>query len=436
MSKGNRFRVAVVTVLVACDVVASLAGIAQSATTSFDRAGTIRFDGRPTLPIVLSPGPPLRSTTPWGTDGMAETASAGVNMYRVGPGTTWSTADVDAGLAFDRAAEALHVYSWLNLNGYALAQPGSTADAGLARVVGTLTADPSSSAIGMWRGRDEPWWGNIQPSALQFPFCRVTGRGLISWCAGENPLDRNHLWVTIEAPRGTAADLAPYSKVTDVHGVDIYPVTLKAGASPDLHQVGTWTATLASITPNAPVWTTLQICSSGSNDQSTGAYVLPTFAQERYMAYDAILNGARALNFFGGGNTGCFTQSDADHGWNWTFWQGVLKPLVHELSAGSPIAPALVSGAKTPRVTADDATTETLLRQGTSGNDLWLIAARSGTGTTSVTFRGLPTWARQGDVYTEGRSVTAVGGSFRDTFGQWDVHVYHFVKPAAPPKRH
>ena len=54
--------------------------------------------------------------------------------------------------------------------------------------------------------------------------------------------------MTIEAPRGTVADLAPYSSVTDVHGVDIYPVSL-AHPDPDLGAVGRWTATLASISP-------------------------------------------------------------------------------------------------------------------------------------------------------------------------------------------
>src|SRR5205085_3566133 len=250
----------------------------------------------------------------------------------------------------------------------------------------------------------------------------------LSWCAGEAPLDASKLWVTIEAPRGTALDLAPYSSVTDVHGVDIYPVRLNRPA-PTLQSVGKWTRTLAAASPAAPIWTTIQICASGSWDKTTGAFVLPTFEQERYMAYDAILNGARALTFYGGNNAGCFSGSDAQYGWNWTFWQNVLKPLVGEISASSPIAPALVNGAKTPRITTSGAGTETLLKEGTSVDDLWLIAARSGAGTRTVTFRGLPRWVRRGGVYTENRSVRASDGGFRDQFAQWDVHVYHFVEP-------
>ena len=403
-------------------------GAARAATTSFDRKRTILLDGEPTFPLVLSPGPPLGRQTPWSTDGLTETATAGANVYRTGTGAIWSRADVSSALAWDRAAAALHVYTWPNLSGYSQALPGSAEDAELANVVTTLTQDPSGGAIAFWKGRDEPWYSDIAPSALQFAYCRVTSRGDPSWCDGENPLDPNQLWVTIEAPRGTPYDLAPYSSVTDVHGVDIYPVTL-AHPSPDLSRVGRWTASLVSVTPLAPVWTTIQICASGSWDKTTGNFVVPTFQQERYMAYDAIVNGARALTFYGGDNPHCFSGSDATYGWNWSFWQNVLEPLLNQLSASSPISTALVNPARTPHVKTGGSGTETRVKQGTSVDDLWLIAARKGRGMRTVTFTGLPRWAHRAGVYTENRTVTASAGSFKDRFAQWDVHVYHFVEP-------
>jgi hypothetical protein len=425
---ARRMRIGLFTALVTVAVIGCLAAVAQAADTSYDSSRTILFNGRPTFPIVLSPGPQPGSTTPWGTNGLAETAAAGANVYRVGPGGTWTSSDIASTLAWDQAAAALHVYTWPNLGGYSLALPGSTEDAGLANVVDTLTTDPSGSAIAMWKGRDEPWWGSITPSSLEFAFCRVTGRGDPSWCNGEAPLDPGQLWVTIEAPRGTPADLAPYSSVTDIHGVDIYPVTL-SHPNPNLQAVGKWTASLTAATPTRPVWTTIQICASGSYDKTTGDFVLPTFQQERYMAYDAILNGARALTFFGGNVAGCFSGDDAQYGWNWTFWQSVLEPLVQQISATSPIAPALVNNAKMPRVTTAGTGTEVMLKEGTSVDDLWLIAARSGPGTRTVTFKGLPDWVHRGSVYTENRTVTASQGSLSDRFSQWDVHVYHFVEP-------
>jgi hypothetical protein len=414
---------------VAASVFAVFAGTGQAADTSYDSTRTILFNGKPTFPLVLSPGPPLGSTTPWGTNGFAETSLAGANVYRVGSGgATWSANDISSVLAYDRAAAALHVYTWPNLGGYALATPGSPEDAGLANVIDTLTNDPSGSAIAMWKGRDEPWWGGFYPSQLQFAYCRVTGRGNPAWCSGESPLDPGHLWVTIEAPHGPAADLTLFNPVTDIHGVDDYPVTL-SHPDPNLHSVGTWTALMNSLRPARPVWTTLQICSSGAWDKATGEFVVPTYEQERYMAYDAIVNGARSLTFFGGNAPGCWSGTDAQYGWNWTFWQGVLKPIVQQLSATSPLAPALVNSAPAPHVTTSNPSTEVAVRQGTSADDIWVIAARSGTGGTHVQFQGLPSWAHRGSVYTESRSITASRGGFSDQFNQWDVHVYHFVEP-------
>jgi hypothetical protein len=147
------------------------------------------------------------------------------------------------------------------------------------------------------------------------------------------------------------------------------------------------------------------------------------------MAYDAILNGAKALTFFGGNNVNCFSGSDATYGWSWSFWQSVLEPVVKQLSASSAIAPALVNAARTPHVTTAGSGTETMVREGTSVDDLWLIAARKGVGMRTVKFKGLPRWAHRGSVYTENRSITASTGSFSDRFAQWDVHVYHFVEP-------
>ena len=242
-------------------------------------------------------------------------------------------------------------------------------------------------------------------------------------------LDREHDWVTIQAPRGQSTDLAPYSDVTDVHGVDVYPVTLRA-TDPNLHDVGSWTSTMASITPSHSVWTTLQICASGSYDTSTDEFVLPTRVQERYMIYDAIINGARMLAFFGGNNPQCWNAADADHAWSWTFWNTVLKGLIGEIDAISPLAPALVNVGTTQALHSSDATTQVISRAGNT-NDLWVMAARGGTGTASVTIDGIPPTVTSGTVYTEGRSVPVANGSFTDTFDRWGVHVYHFVVPGA-----
>ena len=405
---------------------------AGAGVTRIDADGTTLLDGAKVFPIVLAKGPEVGSTTPAGGDAFDEVVSAGVTFLKVGPATTvWTQADVDDALANDRAAAARGIQTWVNLATLSRATAGSAQDTRLHDVVAALKGDASAGAIGMWKGADEPWWSGIAASSLQFAYCLATSRGTSSWCAGEVPIDSDHLWVTIQAPKGTASDLAPYSAVTDIHGVDHYPVTL-ANADPNLHGIGTWTATLAAATPNHAVWTTLQVCASGSSDGS-GSFVLPTRLQERYMIYDAILNGARNLAFYGGNIPGCWNASDTTAGWNWTFWDGVLKPLVQEINAGSPIAPALVNPGTTRTLASSDATTQVIVRDGVGSDDLWVIAARSGAGSQAVTIDGLPTTVTSGAVYTEGRSVPVANGSFTDTFGRWDVHVYHFTVPPPPP---
>ena len=224
---------------------------------------------------------------------------------------------------------------------------------------------------------------------------------------------------------GTADDLAPYSDVTDTHGVDIYPVSLKA-TDPDLHRVGTWTHTVESITPNHSVWTTLQICFSGSYNRPLGIYILPTRTQERFMIYDSIINGARGLAFYGGNFAECSTAPDKALGWNWTFWNTVLADLIREIDASSPLASVLVNPASTRQLVVSDPTTEVISRHGRGSSDLWVIAARYGTGNADVTISGLPRSITSGQVYTEGRSVNVTDGSFTDSFDRWGVHVYRF----------
>jgi hypothetical protein len=415
-----------VVLAVVAGVVALGAASAGAAVTSVDASGTVLVNGAKAFPIVLAKGPPRGGTTPSGADALGEVVAAGVDFIKVGPATTtWTDADIADTEQWDQAAAALGAFTWINLSTLSQATAGSSSDSLLQHVITTLKGDAAGSAgIGMWKGADEPYWSGIAPTALQFAYCRSTSRGDPSWCASEPWLDQDHLWVTIEAPRGTASDLAPYSPVTDTHGEDEYPVNLNT-SSPDLHQVGVWTSTIGAATPSQAVWSTLQICSSGSYD-ANGNFVLPTRLQERYMIYDAIINGARNLAFYGGNNANCWSGSDTTYGWNWTFWNSVLKGLVQEINASSPLAPALVDPASTQSLSSSDATTEVISRQGSSANDLWVVAARGGSGSQSVTISGLPGNVSTGTVYTEGRSVAVNNGSFTDTFGQWGVHVYHF----------
>jgi hypothetical protein len=405
-----------------------LAEAAGAAVTTFDQHGTTLINGQKVFPIVLAKGPERDSKTPTGADALDEVVAAGVNVFKVGPASRpWWPEDKADAVAWNQEAAERGVYTWVNLATLADAEPGNLKDTRLREVIDLLGNAP---ALAMWKGADEPQLAGFEPEQLQYAYCVATSLGGERWC--EQPEDSDHLWVTIQAPRGTAPDLAPYGTVTDVHGVNDYPVTWADRTDPDLHEVGVWTNTLASVTPNHAVWTTLQVCASGSSGPNDGEFVLPTRRQERYMIYDAILNGARNLAFYGGNIYRCWNETDEQYRWSWTFWDGVLKGLIQEINAASPIAPALVNPGSTQVLASSDATTQVISRVGAE-DELWVIAARHGAGSQAVTINGLPSTVTSGTVYTEGRSIAVSNGSLTDTFDRWAVHVYRFTVPQAVP---
>ena len=363
------------------------AASADAAVTRLDRHGTVVMDGRKVFPIILAKGPPAA--------GLRKVAAAGVNFVKVGPAGAWSDADLAQTIADNRAAAVAGIHTWVNLSAFAQLRPGGWRESLLGYVVGMLEADPSFAAVGMWKGADEPWRYRMRPASLRFAYCLATGRGPRGWCAGRTPLDHRHLWVTVQAPRAGVWSLAPYAAVTDIHGVNSYPIAI-GDPDPDLGEVGSWTDVLSAATPRHSVWTTLQICWRWSYD-AAGGVALPTTEQMRFMIYDAIVNGARALAFYGGQNPKCWGQLDAAGGWNWTFWERVLQPLVRDLSG--PINVALVN----PGSTRELPTSNRAVRAIRRGE--WVIATSSADAG-EVTIDGVP------------------GGSITDTFGRWSVHVY------------
>jgi hypothetical protein len=318
------------------------------------------------------------------------------------------------------------------LNAFAATQPRWRGDAHLAAIVHALTRNRFAAGMGLWQGADEPSSRGIPAQSLAFVYCRLTSRGNPRACAGEPPLDRHHLLVTILAPHGTTAGLAPYSHVTDGLGVDVYPVVFKNDDSPDLHRVGLWTRRIARITRDHSVWTTLQICSKNAYNRRTRAYVVPTAYQERYMVYDAIINGARGVSFFGGNNPHCWTRTDRRYGWNWSFWNSALDPLIEQIGSHSPVGSALGNAVSNKTLQTNDPGTEAISRIAITRSRrwLWVIAARNKPGKKRVTLSGLPAAVKSATVYGEQRTIPISHGTVDDTFRQWQVHIYRLQLPA------
>ena len=112
----------------------------------------------------------------------------------------------------------------------------------------------------------------------------------------------------IQAPRSTVAQLAPYRPAFDITGADIFPIAYPPGEHSDLPNkdisvVGDVTRKMVRAAGGKPVWMTLQIAWSGTVTSARKPNVVPRFPtlhELRFMAYQAIVCGARGLMFFGG----------------------------------------------------------------------------------------------------------------------------------------
>jgi hypothetical protein len=388
--------------------------------------------GKTVFPITLSGGPPLGKPDPVsGLDGWTEVARAGVHMLRVYPRWTAATAaqQIQGLTQHELPAAAAHgLWLWVGLFDVA---DDLTRQALLGEIVDGLKDSPG---LGAWKGADEPLWGGRDSGKLAAAYEFVHSR---------DPL---HPVVIVQAPKArkgqappkapngqlTAELLEAYAAAGDIHAVDIYPVSYPPGvhagrSNTTLSVVGDVTELIVRSAPGKEHWTTLQIAWSGILPPKPP--IFPTLREERFMAYQAIVAGARGLVFFGGDIVRVMRPADEAVGWNWTFWHTVLKPLVQELGS-TAVGPALLAPNASVTVKANKSDVALVARS--SGGFLYVIAVRrSPMENGPVRFTGLPAAIKTGQALFEYddqqfRTVDVSAGTFTDPFGPFDARVYRF----------
>lgn len=269
----------------------------------------LSINGTPTFPIMVSTGPPTVA-------GMRTLVSEGVDVFKYQPQLPWSdAAAIPAARLFDARVARAGGVSELNLCA-ACGDPaqGSIAGALLGQVSAAVAHDPG---FGFYKGPDEPWLYHLSASVIRPSFLAIRRS------------DPAHLWTEFQGDTGTTADFLPYGQTTNIGGIAVFPI--RSGGLPNrpLTEVGAKTAAILAATPSRTVWTTLQLCDAGATRGSNASglsytYALPTRAQYRFMMWDAIVNGARGINFFGGFMKGCWNSKDTAAGWNWNAWNRVV----------------------------------------------------------------------------------------------------------------
>lgn len=382
------------------------AGCGFGAVVTINSDNVFLIDGRPVFPLGFTTGPPPGGKTPGGLDAYAELMKNGAVFQRC-IGRDPAQLDV----LMDAAAKS-GLLCAVYLPDLGVIKNQKT-EAELRRVVNKYRTHPG---LGYWKGADEPQWGKVPVAGVK-KFYDVV-----------HELDHNHpVWIS-QAPRGTIAELKAYDPAYDVGAIDIYPVGYPPGThsllpNKNISMVGDYADWMRQITGGEkPFWMILQICWSGVTKPGK-TLRFPTFPEERYMTYQSIIKGARGLVYFGGNVEECLNQRDAGLGWNWTFYDKVLEPVLAELRPQSPLYPALVAPDSKLPIRAEGV--EFAVRE--AAGQLFILAARREGATVQVKFSGLPAALTTGDVlFEEPRKVTAAAGAFTDWFGPNEVHVYRF----------
>jgi len=316
---------------------------------------TLLVDGAPFFPLGLYDTP----TTP---KRIAEVTAAGFNLVSVHGGAPAATR-----LALDRLHGA-GLMSWVVLSHQLdLSAERTKREEFLRRAVAGLADHPG---LLVWESIDEPAWGSQNADGL------LAGYQLLRQLDPHHPVWTNH------APRNLISTLAYFNRATDIAGCDIYPVPEPTSHSnlPNrtLSVTGDETdKNRIAVNDQKPIFMVLQgFAWRALSRRDDPQAVYPTLAQQRFMAYNAILHGARGLLYWGAQFTPKPSQAWAD-----------VKTTVHELRRLTPMLVA-PPPERPPHVASDTGGVEAMLRR--VGDDAFVLIVNTENREAKATLTALP----------------------------------------------
>ncbi|MCC6442428.1 MAG: hypothetical protein IT210_03110 [Armatimonadetes bacterium] len=269
---------------------------------------------------------------------------------------------------------------------------------------------------------------------------RKTGEGLTAGIRAVKEADPGHIVWLNHAPRNSLKSLKFYNRATDMAGCDIYPIpyNLLNGHS-DLENtrpgsVGAYTDRMRAAAPGKACamvlqgfgWRDLAEPDEHSDELSVGRR--PTFAESRFMAYDALMHGANVILYWG--TAYIKPEEPAEAGGNRPqLWNDSLR-LARELRAmepvllAPPVAPAPAMKVEESPGSNDGKGLRLALKQ--VGEDYALVLLNDGIEGLAFTVRNLPATLEGKTLYRLGTDETRTvsGRSFRDGIRGSEVHIY------------
>jgi hypothetical protein len=410
-----------------------MTSVALAVTSGHTSDGRLTVNGQPTFLFGLAPCIPQDLKTTAGADGWTELKNGGISITRgaaidnASPTTFQTYRDY-----LDKStSHSMYVAPFLYKLADQRRQPTNGHQIGL-----IMDAFRKHPAVCFWKLGDNPTSGGVVLPAFKRANFLVKDQ------------DPDHLIAfTVRPPNSiptTSTILSTWDIPADIIITDVYPVNNKKPLMKrmkvngettvtavkrqkrGLSQVGDIGSKSKQLCKNGKVQiTTLQVACSSVNPKFGNPLILPTARQQRFMTYHAIVNGSNSLFWFGMTQPGTITDpADVAAGFNWTYWNTTLKPLLSELNSAN-IYSALCSADSSANIRYARGRVEARIKE--VGNTLYIFAVAREGSTGIVNFKGMS--AGSVTVLGENRTLTATQAQgFSDTFAEYDVHVYKMNK--------
>jgi hypothetical protein len=267
-----------------------------------------------------------------------------------------------------------------------------------------IGASPSLLA---WRADDEPDQNKVPVSSV----AAATARG-------HNASPRRLTFVTLTdgffGPTHSNVPTAAYARAADVVGFDVYPVY--GYCRPDLiaWQADATRALLGLVRPGEPVYSWIEAAST-SSQWCHGRGVQPQ--EVRAETWMTLVNGATAIGYF-------------THSWTPSYSQfrvaGLVQAELRRTNAQiTALTPAILGTPGHVAVDVQSGRVDAMARRYGGAQYVFAVNVSRQPVRASFDVGASGTWR----VLDEHRTVTASGGSFRDTFAPLGVHIY--IRPPA-----